>query len=125
MKALSSEPDTDAQNPPHAAAVMRRFFALLGEKWTLAVLAELRIEARRFNELKREIPGVSQRMLTQTLRELERASLIERMVLSTAPPRVAYALAELGRDLFPHLHAMKEWAHLHEDKLRKLLPDSS
>ena len=96
---------------------MRNLFSLLGEKWTLVVLTALRTERRRFSELKREIPGVSQRMLAQTLRELERAHFVDRIVLSTTPPRVEYVLTDLGRGLFPHLRAMKEWAMLHEDQL--------
>ena len=120
MTAHSLEQEIDTQTPTplaNGATLMRSLFSLLGEKWTLVVLSALRTERRRFSELKREIPGVSQRMLAQTLRELERAHFVDRVVLSTTPPRVEYALTDLGRGLFPHLRAMREWALLHEDKL--------
>ena len=96
---------------------MRNLFSLLGEKWTLVVLNALRTDRRRFSELKREIPGVSQRMLAQTLRELERAHFVDRIVLSTTPPRVEYVLTDLGRSLFPHLRTMEDWATRHEDQI--------
>ena len=120
MTAHSLEQETETQNPPTTitgGTLMRSLFSLLGEKWTLVVLTALRSERRRFSELKREIPGVSQRMLAQTLRELERAHFVDRIVLSTTPPRVEYVLTDLGRGLFPHLRAMKDWATLHEDQL--------
>jgi len=120
MTAHSIEQEPETQAPVavgNGATLMRSLFSLLGEKWTLIVLTALRSERRRFSELKREIPGVSQRMLAQTLRELERAHFVDRLVLSTTPPRVEYALTDLGKGLFPHLRAMREWALLHEDKL--------
>jgi DNA-binding HxlR family transcriptional regulator len=119
MTAHSIEQEAEVPTPAPAgsATLMRSLFSLLGEKWTLTVLTALRTERRRFSELKREIPGVSQRMLAQTLRELERAHFVDRIVLSTTPPRVEYVLTDLGRGLFPHLRAMREWAMLHEDKM--------
>jgi len=94
---LEQEIDTQAHAAPNGATLMRSLFSLLGEKWTLTVLTELRTDRRRFSELKREIPGVSQRMLAQTLRELERAHFVDRVVLSITPPRVEYVLTDLGR----------------------------
>lgn len=119
MTAHSLEQETEHQTPANTSGstLMRSLFSLLGEKWTLVVLNTLLRERRRFSELKREIPGVSQRMLAQTLRELERAHFVDRLVLSTTPPRVEYALTDLGRGLFPHLRAMREWALQHEDQL--------
>ena len=117
MTAPSLEQENDAPAFETGVALMRSLFSLLGEKWTLVVINCLRTERRRFSELKRQIPGVSQRMLAQTLRELERAHFVDRIVLSTTPPRVEYALTELGRGLFPHLRAMREWALLHESQL--------
>jgi DNA-binding HxlR family transcriptional regulator len=115
---LEHEAETQAQTAAeNGAALLRSLFSLLGEKWTLMVLNSLRTERRRFSELKREIPSVSQRMLAQTLRELERAHFVDRIVLSATPPRVEYVLTDLGRGLFPHLRALREWALLHEDQL--------
>ena len=127
MTAHSLEQEAEIPIPATAsgATLMRSLFSLLGEKWTLVVLNSLRTERRRFSELKREIPGVSQRMLAQTLRELERAHFVDRIVLSTTPPRVEYVLTELGRGLFPHLRAMKDWALLHEDQLFGSSPAAS
>src|ERR1700754_2767785 len=120
MTAHSIEQEPETQAPVavgNGSTLMRSLFSLLGEKWTLIVLTALRNERRRFSELKREIPGVSQRMLAQTLRELERAHFVDRIVLSTTPPRVEYVLTDLGRGLFPHLRAIREWAMLHEGQL--------
>jgi len=114
---LEQDPEPAAPAAPSSSSLMRNLFSLLGEKWTLVVLTALRTERRRFSELKREIPGVSQRMLAQTLRELERAHFVDRIVLSTTPPRVEYVITDLGKGLFPHLRAMKEWATLHEDQM--------
>jgi DNA-binding HxlR family transcriptional regulator len=127
MTAHSLEQEIDTQPPAvgNGATLMRSLFSLLGEKWTLVVLTALRTERRRFSELKREIPGVSQRMLAQTLRELERAHFVDRVVLSTTPPRVEYVLTDLGKGLFPHLRAMREWALLHEDKLFGTTPTTT
>ena len=121
---LEQEPETQTPATASSATLMRNLFSLLGEKWTLVVLTALCTERRRFSELKREIPGVSQRMLAQTLRELERAHFVDRIVLSTTPPRVEYVLTDLGRGLFLHLRAMREWAMLHEDKLFSVPPVS-
>src|SRR3569623_3173273 len=68
-----------------------------GDKWTVLVVQTLSDGPRRFNELRREIPSVSQRMLTLTLRTLERDGLVSRTVTPTIPPRVDYELTELGR----------------------------
>lgn len=117
MTVHSLEKEAASQTPAGGATLLRTLFSLLGEKWTLVVLHSLHTERRRFSELKREIPSVSQRMLAQTLRELERAHFVNRVVLSTTPPRVEYVLTDLGRGLFPHLRAIREWAELHEDQL--------
>ena len=114
---LEQEHEPQTQAAPGSSSLMRNLFSLLGEKWTLIVLNALRSERRRFSELKREIPGVSQRMLAQTLRELERAHFVDRIVLSTTPPRVEYVLTDLGRGLFPHLRTVEDWATLHEDQI--------
>ena len=104
----------------HHDCEFREVLDRVGDKWSLLVIAmlEQRPTARaRFSELKRSIPGISQRMLTATLRSLERDGLLTRHVYAEVPPRVEYALTDLGRGLFPHLRAMREWALLHEDKL--------
>ena len=89
----------------------------IGDKWTVLVVTTLAGGSRRFNELRREIPTVSQRMLTLTLRNLERDGLVNRTVTPTIPPRVDYELTELGRSLVDPLHAIELWALDHVDDI--------
>ncbi len=93
--------------------VCRTISALLqriGDKWTVLVVATLGEGPRRFNELRREIPSVSQRMLTLTLRNLERDGIVSRAVTPSIPPRVDYALTALGHSLLAPVSALTEWA---------------
>ena len=82
----------------------------IGDKWTVLVVATLGEGPRRFNELRREIPSVSQRMLTLTLRNLERDGLVSRAVTPSIPPRVDYALTDLGHSLLSPVNALTQWA---------------
>ena len=83
--------------------------SLLEGKWKCVILYRLAGGTLRFNELRRAIPGVTQRMLINQLRELETDELVERLVHSQVPPRVDYSLSERGRSLVPVLVAIKEW----------------
>jgi DNA-binding HxlR family transcriptional regulator len=82
----------------------------IGDKWTVLVVQTLGQGPRRFNELRREIPSVSQRMLTLTLRNLERDGLVSRTVTPTIPPRVDYELTELGQSLQKPICGLATWA---------------
>ncbi|RYB94270.1 transcriptional regulator [Nocardioides oleivorans] len=82
----------------------------IGDKWTLLVVATLDGERMRFTELQQRIPGISQRMLTRTVRQLERDGLVERQVFAEVPPRVEYALTDTGRTLIKPAVALAEWA---------------
>jgi DNA-binding HxlR family transcriptional regulator len=82
----------------------------IGDKWTVLVVQTLGSGSKRFNELRREIPSVSQRMLTLTLRNLERDGLVNRTVTPTIPPRVDYELTELGRSLQKPICGLASWA---------------
>ena len=82
----------------------------IGDKWTVLVVTTLGEGPRRFNELRREIPSVSQRMLTLTLRNLERDGLVSRTVTPTIPPRVDYELTELGQSLLRPISELAQWA---------------
>ena len=82
----------------------------IGDKWSILVLTALKLETHRFSELKRAIPDVSQRMLTKTLRSLERDGLIARHVTPTTPPRVDYNLTPLGQSLVKVLEPLAGWA---------------
>lgn len=91
--------------------------ARVGDKWSILVVSRLGRRTMRFNELRRDIGGISQRMLTLTLRGLERDGLITRKVFPTVPPRVDYALTALGRSLLEPVNALSDWALAHKDKL--------
>jgi DNA-binding HxlR family transcriptional regulator len=85
-------------------------FSLLGEKWTLSVLSLLLADGvHRFGAMRRAIPGVSQRMLAQTLRRLESAKLITRTEVSETPRCVVYEVTALGKTLYTQLYAMQGW----------------
>ena len=88
------------------AEILRR----VGDKWSVLLVVLLELRPRRFNDLKRSIPGISQRMLTLTLRSLERDGLVERTVMPCMPPYVSYGLTEVGRSLCVPVRALCEWA---------------
>lgn len=89
----------------------------VGDKWSVLIVMILALQPRRFNELKRLINGISQRMLTLNLRSLERDGLLTRTVFPTIPPRVEYALTDLGRSLCVPVTALGQWAN---DNLREI-----
>jgi DNA-binding HxlR family transcriptional regulator len=91
--------------------------ARVGDKWSVLVIMLLGDGPRRFNELKRMIGGISQRMLTLTLRGLERDGLVKRTVFPTIPPRVDYELTDLGRGLSKPVKALGQWAHEHQPQI--------
>ena len=82
----------------------------IGDKWSVLVVSTLSEGSKRFNELRREIPSVSQRMLTLTLRNLERDGLVNRTVTPSIPPRVDYELTPLGHSLQQPICALTQWA---------------
>lgn len=104
-------------NPhPHSDPGCRAVSELLsrvGDKWTVLLVKALEERPRRFNELKREIGGISQQMLTRTLRTLERDGMVARTVHPTVPPSVEYALTDLGRSLAVPVMALAEWTFAH------------
>jgi len=93
--------------------------ARVGDKWSVLVVSRLGEGPLRFNELRRAIGGISQRMLTLTLRGLERDGLITRTVFPTIPPRVDYALTPLGRDLLTPVSALGAWAIRNQPKIAR------
>jgi len=82
----------------------------VGDKWSLQVISRLAEGTMRFTELKRSVEGISQRMLTLTLRQLERDGLLERTVYPTVPPKVEYSLTDLGRTIRIPVTALANWA---------------
>ncbi|HYP85358.1 helix-turn-helix domain-containing protein [Variovorax sp.] len=83
----------------------------IGDKWSVLIVMLLGAGPRRFNEIRRLVDGISQRMLTLTLRGLERDGLVTRTVFPTIPPRVDYALTDLGHSLRQPITALGEWAY--------------
>jgi DNA-binding HxlR family transcriptional regulator len=100
---------------PHLDSDCRAVASVLAR--VVFVIMMLGEQPRRFNELKRMIGGISQRMLTLTLRGLERDGLITRTVFPTIPPRVDYALTDLGRSLCEPVAALGAWAHAHQNEI--------
>lgn len=89
---------------------VRNVLDQLGDKWSVLIITALAHRPYRFGELKREISDISQRMLTQTLRDLQADGLIERTVFPTTPPSVEYKLSPMGRSFLVPLSAMVDWA---------------
>lgn len=96
----------------------RDVLAIIGGKWSLMVICCLSAGPVRTLTLKRRIGGISQKMLTQTLRELERHGLIERIDYGEVPPRVDYRLTSLGKSLGPVVKAMENWITRHYPRMR-------
>jgi len=93
--------------------------ARIGDKWSVLVIMMLAEKPLRFNELRRTIDGISQRMLTLTLRGLERDGLVLRHLTPVIPPRVDYQLTELGRSLCAPVIALGEWAKRHGQQIAR------
>lgn len=95
----------------------RDLLDMVASKWTALAIGALEGEPKRFGELKRELEGVSQKMLTQTLRTLERDGLVTRTVYPTVPLRVEYQLTELGRSVIEPLASLRMWAQQNYDSV--------
>lgn len=89
---------------------VREILGRVGDKWTILVVVVLRDQPRRFNDLKRQVHGISQQMLTRTLRTLEIDGLVSRTVRPSTPPAVGYALTELGFSLCEAVRPVADWA---------------
>ena len=82
---------------------------LIGSKWKLLILRNLRVRAWRFNELHKNLEGVSQKVLTDSLRSMEADGIVVRTAYAEVPPRVEYSLSELGQSMIPIINAMESW----------------
>lgn len=111
----------------------RQVLDLISDRWTVLVIGLLEVKNHRFSALQRHIGGISQKMLSHTLRQLERDGLVTRTVYAQVPPKVEYALTPLGRTLCEPLAAIRQWAELHIDSIteaqaayesRRLLEDN-
>jgi len=101
----------------NAHCLSRIVLSRIADKWTALIIRVLAGGTRRYAELQREIGGISQKMLTQTLRSLERDGLVSRKVHPVVPPKVEYTLTPLGRTLIEPLHAICRWSEKHLPQL--------
>jgi len=104
---------------PDGCKATRELLDRVGDKWSLYTIGSLRQGSLRFNELKRGIEGISQRMLTLTLKSLERDGLVTRTVTPSVPPRVDYALTPLGRTLISTVMSLHRWAERNGSAVRR------
>lgn len=117
-----SEGYTDVPAKPHSmecCGPIRETLSRVGDKWSVLIVGILSDAPLRFNELRRRIEGISQRMLTRTLRELERDGLVTRTVTPTKPPSVEYALTELGNTLLEPVKALVIWTQSNYPQISK------
>lgn len=96
---------------------MLELLARIAGKWTIYVFRSLSQGPKRFSDLKREIEGISQKVLTATLRDLEEDGLVTRTVTPSIPPRVDYELTDMGRELRTPLATIGDWAHANRDRV--------
>ena len=116
-RSASASPDGrfDVMAP---ACPTRQVVSTIGDKWTLLALYALELGGTlRFSQLQRAVPGITQKMLTQTLRRLERDGIVSREVHPVIPPRVDYALTDLGRSLSGVIAELRTWAYSHMDDI--------
>lgn len=102
---------------PHCTDFTRELLSRVGDKWSILIVAHLAPGPMRFNTLKRTIGQVSQRMLTLTLKSLEKDGLVLRTMYPTIPPRVDYELTPLGHTLMQPVMALIDWSHAHQDEV--------
>lgn len=120
IKEKSSERSrqVDLSKLDFANCPVRDMLQQIGGKWSTLLLEALAQRPYRFGELRRVIPDISQRMLTQTLRDLQRDGYIEREVFPTKPPSVEYRMTDLGRSLYQPLAQLLNWAEANHDAVR-------
>ena len=118
MTTALTAPTPAGFDPFDANCPTRQLLDELSDKWVTLVLCSLGESGLRYSELSRRIAGVSQKMLTQTLRNLERDGLVTRTVTATVPVTVDYAITDLGRSLLVVVHQLKSWAEEHMDEVQ-------
>ncbi|MFE2999056.1 winged helix-turn-helix transcriptional regulator [Nocardia sp. NPDC059246] len=107
-----------ARWPADSVEIIRQILERAGDKWTILVVASLQDGPSRYTDLQRAVPGISQRMLTLTLRQLLRDGLVTRTAYAEVPPRVEYALTSLGTSLLDTMLALIDWAGSHHEEIR-------
>lgn len=96
--------------------------SIIGSKWKLLIIRNLISRSWRFNELHRDLEGISQKVLTDSLRSMEADGIITRTVYAEVPPRVEYALSELGESLCPVIEEMKKWGMMYKELADSAVP---
>jgi len=109
--------NTDVRVDHGACTTVVDVLARIGDKWTVMVIGTLSQGALRYNEIQRRVEGISQRMLTLTLKGLEQDGLVSRTMYPTIPPRVDYELTELGHSLIVPLRVLFDWASEHRGEI--------
>ncbi len=104
----------------HENCPLRQMFDLVGDRWSSIVLFVIGDETKRYSDLQKQIPGVSKKMLTQTLRNLEQAGLLSRKVYAVVPPKTEYRLTPLGKSILEPITALANWAADHQDELSRI-----
>lgn len=112
-------PRNNKAHRPESCPAVREVLNRVGDKWSVQIVALLGDGSMRFSELRRSIEGISQRMLTLTLRGLERDGLVTRTVFPEIPPRVDYELTRLGKTLLEPISALAEWAERYRTSIQE------
>lgn len=122
---MGATPDTAAisHSPAERAVFVRGVLDRIGDKWSVIVICRLGKRPHRFNELRRATDGITQRMLSSTLRALERDGIVARTVRPTVPPSVEYSLTETGRTLLDVVQALARWTDRYVDIIRAARAD--
>jgi DNA-binding HxlR family transcriptional regulator len=123
LKSRSNMKGTEFLQHDGACPVTREVLNRVGDKWSVLVIVLLGDGARRFSDLRRAVEGISQRMLTHTLRGLERDGLVVRTVFPTVPPRVEYALSPLGKTLLKTVTDLANWASSSRPEIERARAD--
>jgi DNA-binding HxlR family transcriptional regulator len=118
-----SESITTAHDADEHAGFVRDVLDRIGDKWSVLVICRLGEHTFRFNELRRAAGGITQRMLSSTLRGLERDGVVSRTVHPTVPPRVDYALTDVGRSLLAIVQDLARWTDEHLEEIRSARAD--
>lgn len=116
---MTTNIDRTAELVLNANSEARQTLKVIANRWVSIILCALGDGPKRYSQLDGMIEGLSQRMLTRTLKELERNGIVERIVLSVRPPNVEYTLTPLGETLYEPLHALCAWAEAHMDEVKQ------
>jgi DNA-binding HxlR family transcriptional regulator len=104
-------------DPYDPSCPTRQLLDVIGDRWTVLIVGALEGRTRRFSELRAIVRGISPKVLTQSLRALERDGIVRREIFAEVPPRVEYSLTDLGRELVEPIVALRAWAETHMERI--------